>query len=672
MRWQDRDSVTSRDESFFPIRRTSTPRRCGACRCSRRFPWRSASPDRTACQWRRDDGRHSPAIRARCDTSGFAARRAKRRTIATARHLPHWRFLSRARATVMLDPRSSIRCFCIVWPAMSQVGRLFRHRVISVEKGTVFDHATRCANSVGLSASASIASGRRFRTSEAGRATLSEQRITRPACGTKTYAADLPMYGTCRGCTLTLPDEQITMNCDTCRIVHRSLSLRTGARPGHRRDTCELQPVMTTIPAGPYQAGRSRDLRPRPSMIHAACATRTHRPMPVRPATAMHFLADSPRRHRDVGPVARRAGHADARAGRPAPQLQANSRLLGIGLADILVPEHADAFDFLAYCGSGANRKLARASVLDILPAHYSQLPELIRSGTLRIDVVMLQVSPPDEHGRYSLGLAREYLVEALKHARAIVAEVHPDVPWTYGGPFLRDADIDLLVGSDTPFPDAAATMPGPVEQAIGQHVASLVEDGATLQTGIGAIPDAVMAALHDKRDLGVHTGSIGDGVAALCEAGVVTNARKTIDAGITVGGVIIGSARVRCFAHRNPALELRGTEYTHNPRAAPNRSLRRNQFGGGGGPVGPGQRGSCLRHVCRRGRRRRRFSAGGAEQSRRRADRGVALHRRRAQSHRDDTVWPRYGAAQRRVRDGHRIWDRRSARSVARAACRR
>ncbi|MBU9560872.1 acetyl-CoA hydrolase [Burkholderia multivorans] len=239
---------------------------------------------------------------------------------------------------------------------------------------------------------------------------------------------------------------------------------------------------------------------------------------------------------------------------------------LGIGLADVLAPEHADAIDFLAYCGSGANRKLARANVLDILPAHYSQLPELIRSGALRIDVVMLQVSPPDEHGRYSLGLAREYLVEALKHARAIVAEVHPDVPWTYGGPFLRAADIDLLMTSDTPFPDAVATEPGPVEQAIGQHVASLVEDGATLQTGIGAIPDAVMAALHDKRDLGVHTGSIGDGIAALCEAGVVTNARKTIDAGITVGGVIIGSARVRRFAHRNPALELRGTEYTHNP----------------------------------------------------------------------------------------------------------
>ncbi|MGQ7937589.1 acetyl-CoA hydrolase/transferase family protein [Paraburkholderia sp. D1E] len=239
---------------------------------------------------------------------------------------------------------------------------------------------------------------------------------------------------------------------------------------------------------------------------------------------------------------------------------------LGIGLADVLAPEHADAFDFLAYCGSGSNRDLARAGVLDILPAHYSQLPGLIRSGALRIDVVMLQVSPPDEHGRYSLGLAREYLVEAVKSARAIIAEVHPAVPWTYGEPYLHASDIDLLVESDAAFPDGPASVPGPVEQAIGQHVAALVEDGATLQTGIGAIPDAVLAQLRSRRDLGVHTGSIGDGIAALCEAGVITNARKTIDAGMTIGGVIIGSERVRRFAHRNPSLTLRGTEYTHNP----------------------------------------------------------------------------------------------------------
>ncbi|MDR5814166.1 acetyl-CoA hydrolase/transferase C-terminal domain-containing protein [Caballeronia sp. LZ033] len=238
---------------------------------------------------------------------------------------------------------------------------------------------------------------------------------------------------------------------------------------------------------------------------------------------------------------------------------------LGIGLADVLAPEHADAFDFLAYCGSGANRTLARAGLLDILPAHYSQLPGLMSSGSLRIDVVMLQVSPPDSSGRYSLGLAREYLVGALKRARVIIGEVHRDVPWTHGGPYLRRADFDLLVESDAVFANPPASMPGTVETAIGGHVASLIEDGATLQTGIGAIPDAVLAQLADRRDLGVHTGSIGDGIAALCEAGVVTNARKTIDTGITIGGVIIGSERVRRFAHRNPAVELRGTEYTHD-----------------------------------------------------------------------------------------------------------
>lgn len=239
---------------------------------------------------------------------------------------------------------------------------------------------------------------------------------------------------------------------------------------------------------------------------------------------------------------------------------------LGIGLADVLAPEHTDAFDFLGYCGSGSNRNLVRAGVLDILPAHYSQLPGLIASAALQIDVVMLQVSEPDTMGRYSLGLAREYLLEALKGARVVIAEVHADVPWTFGGPYLQASDIDLLIESDAAFPDASRALAGPVEQAIGQHVADLVDDGATLQTGIGAIPDAVLAQLGGRRDLGVHTGSIGDGIAALCEAGVITNARKPIDTGVCVGGVIIGSERVRRFVHNNPAVELRGTEYTHNP----------------------------------------------------------------------------------------------------------
>ena len=238
---------------------------------------------------------------------------------------------------------------------------------------------------------------------------------------------------------------------------------------------------------------------------------------------------------------------------------------VGIGASPTLQPEHADAFDFVGYSASGTHRALADAGVLDILPCHYSQLPELLRDGPLRIDVVMLQVSPPDAQGRHSLGLAQEYLLAALDAARVVMAEVHPDVPWVHGARTLQAADIDLLVHATYAPLDAATGTPGPVEQAITRHVASLVDDGATLQLGIGNVPEAVLAALHDRRDLGLHTGAAGDGVAALAQAGVLTNARKSIDPGVSVAGLLMGGARLRQWAHCNPALELRGTEYTHD-----------------------------------------------------------------------------------------------------------
>lgn len=239
---------------------------------------------------------------------------------------------------------------------------------------------------------------------------------------------------------------------------------------------------------------------------------------------------------------------------------------LGIGLSGQLLPEYGDAIDFVAYGGGGTTRKLAEGGALDILPVHYSRFPHLVRSGALQVDVMMLQVSPPDAQGRHSLSMAREYLTEALRHVQVILAEVHPDVPWTYGGPYLTAEDFDLLIESDEDLPAEAERKADPVTEAIGRNAASLIEDGATLQTGIGAIPDAVMAQLSDRRDLGVHTGSIGEGMAKLHRSGAVSNARKPVDAGLSIGGVLMGGAGVRAFAHRNSALELRGTEYTHDP----------------------------------------------------------------------------------------------------------
>jgi acyl-CoA hydrolase len=242
--------------------------------------------------------------------------------------------------------------------------------------------------------------------------------------------------------------------------------------------------------------------------------------------------------------------------------------LLGIGhgLESILRPEHADAFDMLSYCASGSNRSLARARVLEILPLQYSEMERRIRDGSIQVDVLMLQVPPPDETGRYSLGMAREYLIAALARARTVIAEVDPAIPWTHGGPYLRETDFHLLVSSRCSQPAPLPLAPGAIEHAIGRHVAGLVRDGATVQTGIGTLPDAVLAALTNHRDLGIHSGSLGDGVALLTEAGVITNSRKSLDPGITVGGMLLGGERLRRLAHRNPAVELRGTEYTHDP----------------------------------------------------------------------------------------------------------
>ena len=241
--------------------------------------------------------------------------------------------------------------------------------------------------------------------------------------------------------------------------------------------------------------------------------------------------------------------------------------MLGITDSDTCRPEHADCVDFLSYCGSGANRALTKAGALDILPCHYSTLPELIRHGPLRVDVLLLQLAPPDEHGRYSLGLAYEYLLPALETARMVIAEVNQGCPWTYGERHLTEADLDVIVHTNRPPLESKAVEPSPVDLRIAQQVAALIEDGATLQLGIGTIPEAVLQALGEHRDLGVHSGTIGDGVANLMNRGVINNARKTRDKGLTVAGVLMGSRELHRFAHRHPQLQFRSTDYTHNPQ---------------------------------------------------------------------------------------------------------
>lgn len=239
---------------------------------------------------------------------------------------------------------------------------------------------------------------------------------------------------------------------------------------------------------------------------------------------------------------------------------------LGASNFDTCRPEHADCIDFVSYCGTGANRALAKAGALDILPCHYSQFPQMMDSGQFRIDVLLLQLAPPDSQGRYSLSIAHEYLIPALQHARVVVAEVNEKAPWTYGERYLSDDEIDFILPASRALPESSPSMAGATDLAIARHTAGLIDDGATLQLGLGAIPEAILGCLADRRNLGIHSGTIGDKVADLMQSGVINNAHKSIDTGKTIAGVMMGGRRIHEFAHGNEAIEFRSTRYTHDP----------------------------------------------------------------------------------------------------------
>src|SRR5688572_3023292 len=164
---------------------------------------------------------------------------------------------------------------------------------------------------------------------------------------------------------------------------------------------------------------------------------------------------------------------------------------MGVSYSGLVKREHADHLRLSAYCGTGTNRALADAGVLDILPAPYSQLGALIRSGRIKCDVILLQVSPPNARGEYSLGLAAEYLVPALSKARTVLAEVNDQVPWTRSEILLNREDIDLLVESSRPPVQLPFAAPTQSDVAIAQRAARLVPKDALIECGIGSLPNA-------------------------------------------------------------------------------------------------------------------------------------------------------------------------------------
>jgi acyl-CoA hydrolase len=225
--------------------------------------------------------------------------------------------------------------------------------------------------------------------------------------------------------------------------------------------------------------------------------------------------------------------------------------------------EHADALSFTSF-GAMGNRALAKAGALHVIPAHLSALNRWLDEGLLRADVVLVQLSSPDEKGVYSFGTSHDYAPAAMRQARVVIAEVNDQLPWTFCEPQVDADRIDVVVHTSHRPAQMGAEVIGPLEQEIARHVGNYIDDGTTIQIGIGAIPDAVLAGLGDRRDLGVHSGLITDRIVELIERGVVTNTRKPLDTGITTTAILAGTNRLFSFAHKNRAVRLFSYAYTH------------------------------------------------------------------------------------------------------------
>lgn len=202
----------------------------------------------------------------------------------------------------------------------------------------------------------------------------------------------------------------------------------------------------------------------------------------------------------------------------------------------------------------------------DFTPIFFSQVPELLAT-TLPVDVALLQVSEPDEHGYCSFGVSCDYTKAAAENAKIRIAQINKNMPRVLGDNFIHISQLDHIVVEDSPLIQLPPPKIGDVQRRIGENIASLVRDGDCLQLGIGAIPDAVLLFLKDKKDLGIHSEMFSDGVVELIEAGVVTNERKQIDRGQCVATFLMGTDRLYDYVNNNPAVRMAPVDYVNDPR---------------------------------------------------------------------------------------------------------
>lgn len=241
---------------------------------------------------------------------------------------------------------------------------------------------------------------------------------------------------------------------------------------------------------------------------------------------------------------------------------------LTVGPADYVAPEMAGHLRVNTMFISANIRKAVQEGRADFTPVLLSEFPLLFKRKYLPLDVALIHVSPPDEHGFCSLGIEVGLTKSAAESSKIIIAEVNQKMPRTLGDAFIHVSKLNYVVPVDYPLPELPMGEEGGSEiiEKIAGYIADLIPDGATMQMGIGAIPDAVLKYLFEKKDLGIHTELFSDGVIDLVEAGVLTNARKTLHTGKIIAGFILGTKRLYEWVDDNPLIELHPTEYVNDP----------------------------------------------------------------------------------------------------------
>ncbi len=227
--------------------------------------------------------------------------------------------------------------------------------------------------------------------------------------------------------------------------------------------------------------------------------------------------------------------------------------------------QYADSFRVNAFFVGSNVRQAIREGRGDYVPIFLSEIPALFRRNVLDLDVALIHVSPPDRHGFCSLGVSVDITRAAIESAKHVIAQVNPHMPRTLGDSLVRVSDIDTFVEVDEPLPEAPIPALTDVDREIGRHVAGLIEDGATLQMGIGSIPNAVLASLKGHRDLGIHTEMFADGLIDLVESGVVNGTRKVKHPGKIVAGFVMGTRRLYDFVDDNPQVLMLDIAYVND-----------------------------------------------------------------------------------------------------------